>query len=302
MLWLIAICITLSVLILILIIKLLLLYKSMGEVETELQNGLEHDTNTLLTISSRDRHMRRFVDTLNQKLKVYRLQRKKYQNGNVELENAVTNISHDLRTPLTAIRGYLDLLEKEPQSEEVKRYLAVIENRTKALETLTEELFRYSVITSSKEELVYEEICLNAALEEGIAEYYPALKKSGITPEIAITNQIVLRTLDKNALMRIIGNILSNAIKYSEGDLDIRLLENGTIIFANTAPKLNKAETAKLFDRFYTVETARNSTGLGLSIAKSLVEKMHGTIGADYVNGKLEIQVEFDCQNGVYME
>lgn len=302
MLWLIALCITLSVLILVLIIKLLLLYKSMDEVETELQNGLEHDTNTLLTISSRDRHMRRFVDTLNQKLKVYRLQRKKYQNGNVELENAVTNISHDLRTPLTAIRGYLDLLEKEPQSAEVKRYLAVIENRTKALETLTEELFRYSVITSSKEELVYEEICLNTALEEGIAEYYPPLKKSGITPEIAITNQIVLRSLDKNALMRIIGNILSNAIKYSEGDLDIRLLENGTIIFANTAPKLNKAETAKLFDRFYTVETARNSTGLGLSIAKSLVEKMHGTIGADYVNGKLEIQVEFDCQNGVYME
>ena len=95
---------------------------------------------------------------------------------------------------------------------------------------------------------------------------------------------------------------LIDPTKYSEGDLDIRLLENGTIIFANTAPKLNKAETAKLFDRFYTVETARNSTGLGLSIAKSLVEKMHGTIGADYVNGKLEIQVEFDCQNGVYME
>lgn len=266
----------------------------MNEVEIELQNGLEHDTNTLLTISSRDRHMRRFVDMLNQKLKVYRAQRKKYQNGNVELENAVTNISHDLRTPLTAIRGYLDLLEKEPQSEEGRRYLAVIENRTKALETLTEELFRYSMITSRKEELVYEELCVNAVLEEGIAAYYPALKKSGITPEIMITNQVVLRTLDKNALMRIIGNVLSNAIKYSDGDLEIQLQENGTITFSNTTPKLNKAEAAKLFDRFYTVETARNSTGLGLSIAKALVEKMHGTIGADYVDGKLKIHVEWN--------
>lgn len=293
MLWLIGLSITLSILIWILVTKLLLLYKSMDEVETELQNGLEHDTNTLLTISSRDRHMRRFVDVLNQKLKIYRARRKKYQTGNIELENAVTNISHDLRTPLTAIRGYLDLLEKEPQSEEVRRYLSVIENRTKALETLTEELFRYSVITSSKEELVYEELCLNAVLEEGIAAYYPALKKSGITPEITITSEIVLRTLDKNTLMRVIGNVLSNAIKYSNGDLEICLSEDGAITFSNTAPKLNKAEAAKLFDRFYTVETARNSTGLGLSIAKALVEKMHGTIGADYESGKLMIQIRF---------
>ncbi len=293
MLWLIVLCGILSVLLMVLITKIVLLYKSMDEVREELQSGLEHDTNTLLTISSRDRYMCGFVDALNQKLKIYPAQQKKYQTGNIELENAVTNISHDLRTPLTAIRDYLDLLKKEPQSEEVRRYLSVIENRTQALETLTEELFRYSVLTSSKEELIYEEICLNAVLEKSIAVYYPALKKSGITPEITITNQIILRTLDKNALMRVIGNVLSNAIKYSAGDLEIQLLDNGTITFSNTAPKLNKAEAAKLFDRFYIVETARNSTGLGLSIAKALMEKMHGTICAEYIGGRLSIQIRF---------
>lgn len=289
MLWFIII---LSLLSLTLIIKLYLLYKSMDEIQNELKDGLEHDTNTLLTISSRDRHFKRFVNNLNQQLSVYREQRRKYQNGNQELERAVTNISHDIRTPLTAIRGYLDLLKKEPQTKDIKRYLDIIENRTKALEQLTEELFRYSVITSGKQDMVYEEISLNAVLEESIAIYYPVLKQQGITPDIYITNKIIKRKLDKNAVMRIIGNVMSNAVKYSDGDLEIILSENGTLSFMNTASKLNETETRKLFERFYTVETARNSTGLGLSIAKSLAEKMNGTICAEYLNGKLQILIK----------
>lgn len=84
---------------------------------------------------------------------------------------------------------------------------------------------------------------------------------------------------------------MNNAIKYSDGDLDIVLLENGTVMFTNTASQLNEVQVGKLFDRFYTVEAARNSTGLGLAIARTLVEQMNGTISAKYVEKKLTVSI-----------
>ena len=87
-------------------------------------------------------------------------------------------------------------------------------------------------------------------------------------------------------------NLINNAIKYSDGDLDIILTETGEIIFSNTASDLNEIQVERLFDRFYTVETARKSTGLGLSIARILVEQMNGTITANFENGKLSITIQ----------
>lgn len=292
MLWLEVLCTVFFAIIIGLSIKLYLLYKSMNEVTKQMQERLEQDTNTLLTISSRDQRMRKLVTALNKQLKQLREERRKYQSGNLELKNAVTNISHDLRTPLTAIRGYLDLLKKESLSTDTRRYLDIIANRTNALEQLTEELFRYSVITN-QEHLVYEEVSLNSALEESILAYYAALIENGITPQITMPEYKVIRKLDKQALARLFSNIMSNIIKYSSGDLEIILLDNGTICFSNSAPDLDGVEVERLFDRFYTVETARNSTGLGLSIAKSLVEKMNGNIKAEYLNGKLQIKIYF---------
>lgn len=86
---------------------------------------------------------------------------------------------------------------------------------------------------------------------------------------------------------------LNNAIKYSDGDLDITLTDSGEVIFANTAPRLNEVQVGKLFDRFYTVEAARKSTGLGLAIARTLIEQMNGTISAKYENGRLSICIFF---------
>lgn len=217
----------------------------------------------------------------------------KLQTGNDELTTAVTNISHDLRTPLTAICGYLDLLEQEPQSEKSGRYLAVIRERTDAMRSLTDELFRYSVITATTDELHIEGVSLNDILEQSLAGFYGALSARGITPEIRIPEAAVVRKLDAAALRRIFDNILSNAVKYSDGDLTIRLRPDGSVTFSNRASSLSRVQAERLFDRFYTVETARNSTGLGLSIAKLLTEKMGGTITAEYESGHLQICIAF---------
>ena len=104
----------------------------------------------------------------------------------------------------------------------------------------------------------------------------------------------ISRMLNRNALCRVFENIISNAAKYSKGDLAITLNENGVITFSNYAPDLDEISTGRLFDRFYTVETASaHSTGLGLSIARALTEQMGGEISAQYDNGMLTVRVEF---------
>lgn len=297
MFWLCILCAVLILIIAALILKIILLHKGAEEIHLELDAKLDSDTNTLITISSGDRHMRRIAAALNTQLRLLRKERRRFQNGDLELKEAVTNISHDLRTPLTAICGYLDLLKREDKSEEVNRYLGIIENRTKALKQLTEELFRYSIISFAANDFVYEDINLNGVLEESISAYYGALNRCGIIPKISIPEQKVQRKLDRSALMRIFGNIISNAIKYSDKDLEIILNETGEIIFSNIASQLNEVQIGKLFDRFYTVEAAKKSTGLGLSIAKTLTEQLNGTITASYKNKKLSICIVFPDDN-----
>lgn len=276
-----------------LMIKIYLLRKGAGEIADAFADRLVTDTNTLIDISTRDPYMRKLAASINRQLRLLRKMQHKYQNGDRELKEAVTNISHDLRTPLTAICGYMDLLEREEKSEAVARYLAFIKNRTEVMKQLTEELFRYSVILCTQEDMELENILVNAVLEESIAGFYGALTESGIVPVLSIAEKPVERQLNKEALSRIFSNILNNALKYSDGDLEITLQDNGTIIFSNLASSLNDVQVGKLFDRFYTVETARNSTGLGLSIAKSLVEYMGGTITAQFENHRLSIVIYF---------
>lgn len=293
MFWLSIVCMVLSFIIIALLIKLVFIYKAMKEIRFELHAKLETDTNTLITISSSNRHIRRLAADLNVELRLLRKERRRFQSGDVELKDAVTNISHDLRTPLTAICGYLDLLKREEKSEAVKRYLDMIENRSEVLKKLTEELFCYSIVSSTAEDIALEDVVLNSILEESISTHYAALKNSRITPEISMPRQKIVRKLNHASLTRIFGNIISNAIKYSDGDLNIMLTEDGELIFSNHAAKLDGVQTAKLFHRFYTIEDAKNSTGLGLSIAKTLTEQLNGNITAEYQDGRLSIRIVF---------
>lgn len=286
--------ILLSLTVVILAVKLYLLKRTAREIEHSFKEKLRMDTNTLIDVPFRDKDMISLTNTLNKDLALIRELRHRYNQGDVELKNAIANISHDLRTPLTAICGYLELLEEAEKSDEVKKYLDIIENRTKNLKQLTEELFKYSIVASAEENLRLEKISLNSAIEECIAEYYVALQKRNIIPEIKITDKKIERTLDKIALSRILSNILSNAVKYSDGDLQIELNDSGEIFFSNTASSLDETQVKKLFNRFYTVENARTSTGLGLSIARTLAERMNGDISATYIDPRLVICIKFN--------
>ncbi|MCI8639429.1 MAG: HAMP domain-containing histidine kinase [Coprococcus sp.] len=276
--------------------KIWLMKKSADEIREGLADKFLAETNTLLDISSRDPHMLRLAEDVNRQLRLLRDARHRFEMGDQKLKETVIGISHDLRTPLTAICGYLDLLETTPHSQETARYLDIIRNRADVLRHLTDELLYYFSVSArpdAKGEDNYELLALNQVLEESLLAYYAALKNRRITPEITMPEQRITRRLNKDDLSRIFENILGNAVKYSDGDLCVILKEDGEIIFSNHASSLNEIETGKLFDRFYTVETAQKSTGLGLSIAKSLTEQMGGTILAKYREGMLSIHLAF---------
>ena len=276
-----------------LLVKMHILQKSVKEIEIAIVDRLVTDTNVLIDISSSDKNVCRLANTINGQFRKLRTERHRFQQGDLELKNAVTNISHDLRTPLTALSGYLELLEQEEKSESVNRYIEIIKDRVDILTQLSEELFKYSVIISTKDNITKEQVIINTVLEESIAAFYTVLTERNIVPEIQVSETKVVRMLDRSALSRVFSNLISNVIKYSDGDLKIVLSENGEIAFSNMASGLDEIQVGRLFDRFYTVEAARKSTGLGLTISKTLVEQMKGTISAIYENNRLSIHIFF---------
>lgn len=284
----------LLVIIFALLLKIFYMRKAIREIKRGFSEKLYTDTNTPIMLSSHDKLVSSLANDINVELKELQKQKHRYIQGDKELKNAITNISHDLRTPLTTICGYLSLLDKEEKSEHIARQLSIIKNRTFALKQLVEELFRYTTIISDTENSVYTETVINNVLEDCISSYYAIFKEKGITPNINLCEQKIVRFVDKTALLRIFNNVIDNAIKYSEGDLTISLFENGKIVFSNHTSDLNEIQIGKLFDRFYTVNTARKSTGLGLSIAKALIEKMDGNISADYSNNVLSIIIKLN--------
>ena len=286
-------CALLAIAVLLLLWKLWLLRRSAEELRRGVQERLETDTNTLLSIPSRDGAMCRLAAGLNVQLRQLRRERQQYQNGDRDLKEAVTNVSHDLRTPLTAICGYLDLLEGEEKSEAAERYLALIRGRTDHLRSLTEEFFRTSAVLAAEEPEPAEPVSLNRAVEESLAAWYGVFSARGIAPEVELPETPVVRPLNREAVSRILSNVLSNAARYSPGDLRIVLEENGTLTFSNAAPSLTPVLAERLFDRYFTVESGGQGTGLGLSIARRLTEQMGGTAAAGWQGGILTVRLYF---------
>lgn len=289
-----SLCLILITLILIfLVIKIYVLKKSFKEITNSLDDILNVDTNNVITVSSNDKDIKNLTNNLNKELKELRKQRIKYENKNQELKETITNISHDMRTPLTAIMGYVDLIKNEKEKDIKLEYVEIIERKTDELKKLTDNLFDFSKAVDIKENINKEKCNLNEMLEESLIEFYSVFKSKGIEPKINICKENVYRNVDKILIKRIFENILSNICKYSEGDFKVSLNNDGKIVFTNKASNLDIVSIEKIFDRYYTVENARKGVGIGLSIAKELTRLNNGNIFAKYKNGYLSIIIKF---------
>ena len=277
-----------------LIVKLFIIKKTTKKKKKSFTYILESDTNNIVTISSLDKDIKNLTINLNKNLVELRKQKLQYKNGNQELKKIITNISHDLRTPLTALKGYIDLIKPEKLSDNQKKYLKIIQKKSDEITELTGQLFEFSKIVDTLENNINikkEECCINEILEETLVNFYSIFKEKSIIPTIKITDKKMYKTINKVSIVRIFENILSNVSKYSNGNFKVEMNEDGIITFSNKATSLDATTVQKIFDRYFSVENAKESTGIGLSIAKQLVELNNGTIKAAYNDGYLIIEI-----------
>lgn len=278
---------------LIAIIKIAIMKHEINNIDVSLTKIINTDTNALITLNSSEKSLKRLASSLNKNLSILRKLELEYKNGNQELKQSITNISHDLRTPLTAIRGYLDLMDYKYLTKKQKDYLKYIDNKVNDLTTLTEQLFDFSKSIDNFNKVNKKAVIINKKLEDIICSFYALFKQYNIKPIINITNKKIVRLIDEEMFLRILENILSNAIKYSEGNINIILDDNGIITFKNKTSILDKTSVEKMFNRYYTVENAKRSNGIGLSIAKQLTELNGGNISASIKNNILIISLSF---------
>lgn len=291
-LWLALIIVTCVAVIICLSIWIANLRKSIERVSDSIQK-INEDTNVLIRISSTDKKMCELAALLNSQLKLLRREKNRYEQGSRELREEITNIAHDLRTPITAIRGYLEIMDKSSLTEENARYIQMIENRTKALCALTDELFSFTLAVSAPQAQMTK-TSLNRLIEDAFASFYKEFQEKAITPEIIMPANEVIKTLDVKSTSRILSNLISNAIKYSDGEFVFEMKENGEMTFANPSSTLDEVSVGKMFNRYFTVQNSSSSTGIGLCIAKELVVSQGGEISASYTNGTLIIKLHFN--------
>jgi len=276
-----------------LVIKIWIMKQETKNIGESFSNIINADTNNLITISTNDRKLKELANLLNDSLKKLRKLELEYKNGNQELKSSITNISHDLRTPLTAIRGYLDLLDQSNLNAKQIKYLNIIDSKVKDLITLTGQLFDFSKALDIHQTIKKENICINSVLEETLVSFYGVFKEHNIIPDIDICDNKVIRLLNENMIKRIFENIISNAIKYSDGNFKIKMYDNGIIEFSNKTDELDQVSLDQLFCRYYTVKNIKQSNGIGLSIAKQLIDLSNGVIEAKYKNNRLMVRVKF---------
>ena len=299
---LIVICIVLAIALVVAVIKIVLLRRGYDELTDNIEDQVRGKTQIPVTLTTTDSHARKTAETLNHELTKLQDLRNEYLDGNRKVSQAVTEISHDIRTPLTAINSYLDLMKDEENEALKQEYLERIKSRTLSLSDLADELFKYSTSTDptrypiQSEDVSSEPIDICRALEECILSFYAAFTGKGIEPEIDLPDEPVFVLCDKKSANRIFENIISNALKYANDSLKVKLNMDGTAVFSNPAPDLTPVSAAKLFDRYFTVKEGSNSTGLGFSIAKELIVRNGGTIESELIDGVLSIIVHFKMQ------
>ncbi|MBP3234845.1 MAG: HAMP domain-containing histidine kinase [Eubacterium sp.] len=277
-----------------LLIKICAMRFSLKELAEDYRERMTLDSDTLIGVSSRDKRIRELASSINDTITEMRRAFHRYRQGDMNIRNVITNVAHDIRTPLTAISGYLELADRLDKSDELKEYLSIIGERTEHMKLLTNDLFDYMVVNDIDVQEEKQKVNIGKVVEDAVMNFYPAFTEKGIKPDIYITENKVVRKLYPSYVDRIINNLISNAVKYSEGDLDISLSDEGTFIIANTAKNLDRVQVEKLFDRFYTVENGMaKSTGIGLSIVRTFAEKMNIPVEASYENGRLIITIEF---------
>jgi hypothetical protein len=291
----------LSVLILILICILISYKRQVKDICRQLRFLQECDSNMLITTEMKKGHIEELAELLNTLLKERKKERADYQKKEQMIADIYTNLSHDIRTPLTSLDGYFQLLEETQEENDRKRYIQIIQERIESLKEMLEELFTYTKLQNGTYELKLEPQNVGQILKETVFSYYDDWAEQGISPQFEITEEPVWIRGNKQALRRTIQNIIRNGLDHGNKEIRIQLSRNEKqmeLVFQNKIEPGEQIDISRVFERFYKADKARSksSTGLGLSIAKGFVQKMHGEIAAEIKEDWFCIKISFPCE------
>lgn len=288
--------IILIIVIIILLTYLFLYHNEVKHILKEIDNIKDLDSNTLIHSKYNLKNINNLIYKINNLLTESKNIKIDYGNKNKSLMKMMTNISHDLRTPLTSALGYIDIILKSDLSEEEKKKdLITIEKRLRRLEELISSFFEFSKIISTNKRPALEKINLTSVLEESVIVFYDDYKKNNREILLDCNQRKIIINSNKMLLTRIFENLIGNAYKHSNSDLNIKVeIENKVkIIFSNELLD-NDVDIDRIFDEFYTVDISRTKegTGLGLAIAKEFTKQLNGNIYAEKHNNQLNIIIE----------
>lgn len=272
--------IIIGILAVIIIIQAFIMWKYQRQIKDicrQLSFLMEHDSNKLIQRETDIGGIGELSDKLNELLDLRKKERNEYRKKEELIADTYTNLSHDIRTPLTSLDGYFQLIEECDNIDDQRRYLDIIRERLNSLNEMLEELFTFTKLKNDSYKLELTECCINRILKEAVFSYYDEWKKQG--------------------LRRVIQNVIKNGLDHGEKNISIELTrkDNHALLkISNYTEHPENIDLSHVFERFYKADVARGraSTGLGLSIAKELVERMNGDISARIQGNDFIIEIK----------
>lgn len=285
-----------------LIILLLILYihflnTAIKDLSRQIKFKMDKKIESLVTVSMFNKNINELAGNLNKLIIFEDKEREKSVCHEKKIKAMITNISHDLRTPLTAVKGYMELLNRNLNEEKQKKTAATILKHIDELYKLINVFFELSYLEISDDKVKLSKINLTNTVCSSIVNYIYEFEKKDMKVEIN-TEQPFYVIADEEMVQRIIGNLIKNCLVHSDSDVKVSIYEENENVILSVANKVREAEkidTNNLFDEFYVADKSRNkiTTGLGLSIVKKLCQKMDGSVRAVLEEDFLDIQVIF---------
>ncbi len=306
----------LAVSVAVLIAVLVKIRAQLRDINEQLDFLCEKDTNMLLLTDTNMADIGRLKERINRFLEQWHRQREAAAKKEQMISDTYTNLSHDIRIPLTSLDGYFQLLRDETDKSAQEHYIDIIQERITSLKDMLEELFMFTKLKNDSFKLELSNCCVSRLLKQTVFSYYEEWKKQGIEPSLDICEDTIFITANVQALRRVFQNVIKNALVHGQKSICIQMRQQDScncrasddertsknrivhILVSNDVKNPDDIDVDKVFERFYKADEARSisSSGLGLSIAKELVERMGGSIEARLEGKRFVVEILFECE------
>ena len=279
-------------------VRLFLIKNDLRRMREELEKTREDSYNRNLRVTFSDKDVEKLAIEINKNLDHQKELKQETEHSRRQLQQSISDIAHDLRTPLTVVKGNLQMLEGESLSEQGREYLKVSSKKAETLKQMVDEFFELSVLESDSKPVELKEIDVIEFLSEFIVENETLIRQHKLTPEIIFPEKAVIVQANRELLSRVFSNLMGNIFKYAKDVFELKVLEEDGKCKIRMGNRLEDPEAIDLehvFDRTYRADKARSdgSAGLGLYIARLLVTKQKGSIEAVTEGGKIYFDIVF---------